>query len=45
MKNTPVFLIGFGPSSTARIETPEMTRRLNAADPTMVEAARTGGFA
>tara|TARA_B110000285_G_C15084080_1_gene595163 strand:- start:824 stop:964 length:141 start_codon:yes stop_codon:yes gene_type:complete len=44
-KNTPVSLIFFGPSSTARIDTPEITRRLKAAEPTMVEAPRTGGAA
>jgi len=40
-----VSLTFLGVSSTARIETPVMTRRLNAAEPTIVEAPRTGGSA
>jgi hypothetical protein len=40
-----VSLTFFGSSPTARIETPVITRRLKAADPTIVEAPSTGGFA
>ena len=43
--NTPVSFTAFGVSPTARIDTPLMTRRLKAADPTMVEAPSSGGMA
>jgi len=42
---TPVSLTFLGYSSTARMDTPVMTRRLNAADPTIVDAPRIGGLA
>jgi hypothetical protein len=34
-----------GSSSTARIDSPVITSKLNAADPTIVDAPRTGGLA
>ena len=43
--NTPRSATFFGSSSTARIDTPLITRRLKAADPTIVDGPRTGGTA
>lgn len=42
---TPRSLINFGVSSTANIDTPLMTSKLNAAEPTIVAGPRTGGTA
>lgn len=43
--NTPKSLMIFGVSSTAMIETPLITSKLKAADPTMVDGPKTGGRA
>ena len=41
--NTPRSATFFGVSPTARIETPLITSKLKAAEPTMVDGPRTGG--
>ena len=43
--NTPTSFTFLGSSPTARIERPEMTKRLKAADPTMVEGPNFEGLA
>ena len=43
MANTPNLEMPFGSSSTAMIETPEMTSRLKEADPTMVDGPSSDG--
>lgn len=42
--NTPTYFTFLGPSVTAKIERPEMTKRLKAADPTMVDGPNFEGF-
>ena len=42
---TPMSLIYLGVSSTARMETPLITSKLKAAEPTIVDGPRTGGTA
>jgi len=43
--NTPKSLICFGVSPTANMDTPLITSKLNAAEPTIVDGPSTGGMA
>lgn len=43
MVNTPKSLIGFGCPSTATIQHPVITKKLKAADPTMVAGPKSPG--